>query len=29
MIHAPEHRTRSAARPILLNGIACDFPELK
>ncbi|MFZ0841623.1 MAG: amidohydrolase family protein [Xanthobacteraceae bacterium] len=29
MIYAPEHRTRSVARPILLDGIACDFPELK
>jgi hypothetical protein len=29
MIYAPEHRTRSVAQPILLDGVACDFPELK
>jgi predicted TIM-barrel fold metal-dependent hydrolase len=29
MIYAPEHRTRSVARPFALDGIACDFPELK
>ena len=29
MIYAPEHRTRSVARPITLDGVACDFPELK
>ena len=29
MIYAPEHLTRSVARPILLDTIACDFPELK
>jgi predicted TIM-barrel fold metal-dependent hydrolase len=29
MIYAPEHRTRSVAQPITLDGVACDFPELK
>ncbi|HVV93359.1 MAG TPA: amidohydrolase family protein [Hyphomicrobiales bacterium] len=29
MIYAPEHRTRSVGQPITLDGIACDFPELK
>ena len=29
MIYAPEHRTRSVARPITLDGVACDFPELE
>jgi uncharacterized protein len=29
MIYAPEHRTRSVARPITLDGVACDFPELR
>jgi hypothetical protein len=29
MIYAPEHRTRSVGRPITLDGVACDFPELK
>ena len=29
MIYAPEHRTRSVARPITLDGVACDFSELK
>ena len=29
MIYAPEHLTRSVARPILLDTIACDFQELK
>ncbi|WP_210497107.1 amidohydrolase family protein [Microvirga antarctica] len=29
MIYAPEHRTRSVGRPITLDGIACDFPELR
>jgi predicted TIM-barrel fold metal-dependent hydrolase len=29
LIYAKEHRTRSVGRPILLDEIACDFPELK
>lgn len=29
MIYAPEHRTRSVGRPITLDGVACDFPELR
>jgi uncharacterized protein len=29
MIYAPEHRTRSVGQPITLDGVACDFPELK
>jgi hypothetical protein len=29
MIYAPEYRTRSVAWPIALDGVACDFPELK
>lgn len=29
MIYAKEHRTRSVGRPIALDGVACDFPELK
>ncbi|MDX2201272.1 MAG: amidohydrolase family protein [Hyphomicrobiaceae bacterium] len=29
MIYAPEHRTRSVGRPITLDAVACDFPELK
>lgn len=29
MIYSPEHRTRSVGRPIALDGVACDFPELK
>jgi uncharacterized protein len=29
MIYAPEHRTRSVGRPITLDGVACDFPDLK
>ncbi len=29
MIYAPEHRTRSVGQPIALDGVACDFPELK
>ncbi len=29
MIYAKEHRTRSVGRPITLDGVACDFPELK
>ncbi len=29
MIYAPEHRTRSVARPITLDVVACDFPDLK
>jgi len=29
MIYAPEHRTRSVARPVTLDAVACDFPELK
>lgn len=29
MIYAPDMPRRSVARPILLDGVACDFPELK
>ncbi len=29
LIYAPEHRTRSVGRPITLDAIACDLPELK
>lgn len=29
MIYAPEHRTRSTGRPISLDAVACDFPELR
>ena len=29
MIYAPEHRTRSVGRPITLDAVACDFPELR
>ena len=29
MIYSTEHRTRSVGRPIALDGVACDFPELK
>jgi predicted TIM-barrel fold metal-dependent hydrolase len=29
MVYAKEQPMRSVGRPILLDGIACDFPELK
>ncbi|MFK7888446.1 MAG: amidohydrolase family protein [Gammaproteobacteria bacterium] len=29
MIYSKQHRTRSTGRPIALDAIACDFPELK
>ena len=29
LIYTPEQPLRSVGRPILLDGIACDFPELK
>ncbi len=29
MIYSPERRLRSVARPITLDDVACDFPELK
>jgi len=29
MIYAAEHRTQSVGRPITLDAVACDFPELK
>jgi hypothetical protein len=29
LIYAPEQRLRSVGRPITLDAIACDFPELK
>jgi predicted TIM-barrel fold metal-dependent hydrolase len=29
MIYSKEHRTRSVGRPITLDGVACDLPELK
>ncbi|MYD42637.1 MAG: amidohydrolase [Gammaproteobacteria bacterium] len=29
LIYAAEHRTRSVGRPIYLDDIACDLPELK
>jgi len=29
LIYSPEHRTRSVGRPIALDDIACDLPELK
>ena len=29
MIYAPELPLRSVGRPITLDGVACDFPELK
>ncbi len=29
MIYAPEQPLRSVARPITLDAVACDFPELK
>lgn len=29
LIYAPEQRLRSVARPIALDAVACDFPELK
>jgi uncharacterized protein len=29
MIYAPDMPRRSVARPITLDGVACDFPELK
>lgn len=29
LIYAPEQPLRSVGRPILLDGVACDFPELK
>ena len=28
MIYSKEHRTRSVGRPITLDAVACDFPEL-
>jgi hypothetical protein len=29
MVYSPERRLRSVARPITLDDVACDFPELK
>ncbi len=29
LIYSPDHRTRSVGRPIYLDDIACDLPELK
>jgi len=29
LIYSPQHRTRSVGRPITLDDIACDLPELK
>jgi len=29
LIYAPEQRLRSVGRPITLDAVACDFPELK
>jgi predicted TIM-barrel fold metal-dependent hydrolase len=29
MIYDPAHRLRSVGRPINLDAVACDFPELK
>jgi len=29
MVYAPDYPCRSVARPITLDGVACDFPELK
>jgi predicted TIM-barrel fold metal-dependent hydrolase len=29
MIYSPQHRCRSVGRPITLDAVACDFPELK
>ncbi len=29
MIYAPDYPLRSVGRPITLDGVACDFPELK
>jgi len=29
LIYAPEQRLRSVGRPISLDAVACDFPELK
>jgi uncharacterized protein len=29
LIYAPEQRLRSVGRPIALDAVACDFPELK
>lgn len=29
MIYAPQHRTLSVGRPLTLDPVACDFPELK
>ncbi|MGI9229152.1 MAG: amidohydrolase family protein [Gammaproteobacteria bacterium] len=29
MIYSKEHRCRSVGRPITLDAVACDFPELK
>ena len=29
MIYDPAHRLRSVGRPITLDAVACDFPELK
>jgi predicted TIM-barrel fold metal-dependent hydrolase len=29
LVYTPQHRTRSVGRPIYLDDIACDLPELK
>ena len=29
MNYAPDYRCRSVGQPILLDAVACDFPELK
>lgn len=29
MIYSPDYRVRSVGRPITLDGVACDLPELK
>ncbi len=29
MLYDPQHRLRSVGRPITLDAVACDFPELK
>ncbi len=29
LIYTPQQRLRSVARPIMLDAVACDFPELK
>jgi len=29
MVYAPDYPCRSVGRPITLDGVACDFPELK